>query len=165
MAIKTQGTELYILDPDDCVTVIEVGCVTAIDGISATRDQLESTCLDSLARTYEAGMATPGAMTFTINFDPSETTHNRVYELWRAGTKFEMALGYSDGIKDSNEQMDAPTAGSDCLFDLPDTRSFLVMHDSFISNVPQTWALNALVTANVSVQLSGFPELIRRTAS
>lgn len=164
MPLKTQGTQLFIIDPDNC-SVMEIACVTSIDGIAATRDQLESTCLDSAARTYEAGMATPGQMSFTINFDPSEASHNRVYELWQAGTKFEMALGYSDGILDSNGDMEAPIVDSDCLFDLPDSRTFLVMHDSFFANVPQTLALNALVTANVSVQLSGFPDIFRRTAS
>lgn len=158
MAIKTQGTNLYILDPDDCTTIIEVGCVTAIDGIEATRDQLDSTCLDSPARTFEPGLATPGQMTFTINFDPADLSHIDVYNLWKAGTKFEMAIGYSDGTE-------APTAGTGCLFNLPDTRSFLVLHDSFISNVPQSLALNALVNANVAVQLSGFPDLFRKTAS
>lgn len=151
MAIKTQGTQLYIIDPDDD-SLIEVGCMTAINGIEATRDQLETTCLNSDARTYESGMATPGAATFTINFDPSDDSHVRVYELWQSGEKFEMALGYSDGTA----VPDVDTAGE---FDLPTTRSFLVMHDSYIANVPQDLALNALVNANVSVQLSGFPDL------
>jgi len=165
MALKTQFSELYILDPDDCSTVITVGCVTSLDGIEATRDQLETTCLDSAARTYEAGMATPGQMTFTINFDPTDDSHVRVYELWQAGTKFEMALGLSDGDRDSSGAMEAPTADSNCLFDLPGTRSWIVMHNSFISNVPLSLALNALVSANVTVQLSDFPSLVQKSAS
>lgn len=165
MAIKTQGAELYILDPDDCTTVIEVGCVTSISGIEAARDQLESTCLDSPARTYEPGLPTPGQMTFTINFDPADSSHIRVYNLWKEGTKFELALGVGDGIKDSSGNQDPPLAGTNCLFNLPDTRSWIVMHQSFISNVPLDFALNALVVANVTVQLSDFPDLVYRTAT
>lgn len=165
MPIKTQGTNLYILDPDDCATVIPIGCVTAISGISATRDQLETTCLDSPARTYEAGLATPGQAQFTINFDPKDASHARVYELYKEGTKFELAIGYGDGIKDSNGDMDAPLAGTDCLFNLPDTRSWAVVHQVFFADVPQDLALNSLVTANVAVQLSGFVDIYPRTAT
>ncbi len=155
MPLKTQGTQLFIIDPDASggPAVLQIGCVTSIDGIEATRDQNESTCLDSEARTYEPGLATPGQATFGINFDPADASHIRVFELWQAGTKFEMALGYSDGT--------APPNGVDSagLFDLPTTRSWLVMHNAYFANVPQNLALNALVTANVAVQLSGFPDI------
>lgn len=158
MSLKTQGTHLYIIDPDATggPEVLQVGCVTSIDGIEATRDQLEKTCMESEAREYEPGMPTPGQMTFGINFDPADDSHVRIYELWRAGTKFEMALGYSDGTAAPSG---IDTAGQ---FELPTTRSWLVMHDSYFANVPQSLALNALVTANVAVQLSGFPDLIRK---
>ncbi len=140
------------------------GIHIAINGIAATRDQLDTTCLESPARTFEAGLASPGQMTFTINLDPADDTHLRIYELWQEGTKFEMAIGYSDGDKDSAGAMSAPGVDSNFLFDLPDDRSWLVMHDSFIANVPQDLALNALVTANVSVQLSGYPDLVAKAA-
>lgn len=155
MALKTQGTQLYIIDEGASggAEVLTVGCVISIDGIEATRDQLESTCLESEARTYEPGMPTPGQMTFGINFDPADSSHVRVYELWRSGVKFEMAMGYSDGTA-------TPTLDSSDMFNLPTTRSWLVFHDAYIANVPQTLALNALVNANVAVQLSGFPDLI-----
>ncbi|GAB3282652.1 hypothetical protein GCM10027347_59020 [Larkinella harenae] len=157
MALKTQGTHLYLIDPDAVggPDVLTIGCVTAVNGIEATREQLETTCLDSPARTYEAGLATPGQMTFTINFDPADESHVRIYELWKAGTKFEMALGYSDGTA-------VPTVDTNGMFDLPPTRSYLVFHDTYIANVPQDLALNALVTANVAVQLSGFPDLFKK---
>lgn len=159
MALKTQKTNLFLIDPDATggPEVLQVGCVISIDGIEATRDQLETTCMEGEARTYEPGMPTPGQMTFGINFDPSDDSHVRVYELWRSGTKFEMAIGYSDGTA-------SPSVDTDGLFDLPATRSWLVMHDSYIANVPQTLQLNALVNANVAVQLSGFPDLVRKSA-
>jgi hypothetical protein len=69
MAVKTQGTDLYFVDPYDN-SVTKVGCVTSITGINAARDQIEVTCLDSAARLYEAGLGAPGAATFGINFDP-----------------------------------------------------------------------------------------------
>lgn len=156
MAIKTQGTHIYIVDPDETEpVVITIQCVISASGLNAARDQLESTCLESEARTYEPGMPTPGQMSMTLNFDPSSSSHVRVYELWRAGTKFELAIGLSDGTA-------AADVDSDGMFDLPSTRTFFVSHDAYFADVPIDLALNALVTANVTLQLSGFPELFAK---
>lgn len=157
MALKTQGSNLYIIDPDATggPAVLEVGCVTSLTGISVARDQIDVTCLDSEARIFEPGMATPGTATFNINFDPEDETHIRLYDLWRSGAKFEMALGYSDG----SAAPDLDTAG---LFDLPTTRSWLVFHQVYLSNVPQDLALNSVVTSAVEVQLSGFPDFFKK---
>lgn len=157
--MKTQGTKLFFIDPSASggPEMVAIDCVTNADGAEAPRDQIESTCLENEARTYEPGMPTPGQLTLGLNFDPSTASHKRIYDLWRAGTKIEMALGYSDGT-------DVPDLDSDDLFDLPTTRSFLVFHDAYFANVPQSFALNALVTANVTVQLSGFPDLFVKEA-
>lgn len=150
MAIKTQGTELFVVDPDD-YSVIKVGCVTTINGVSAGRDQIETTCLDSAARTYVAGMATPGAATFGINFDPGDESHVRLHELYVEGVTLEWAIGLSDGTADM------ATASTDG-FTVPTTRSF-ILFDGFISDLPFDFSLNSVVSSSVSVQISGFPTL------
>ncbi len=71
--MKTQGTQMYTVDPVDN-SLIKIVCVTSIDGIDTTIEQLETTCLESTARTYEAGLATPGSATFGINTDPKDPT-------------------------------------------------------------------------------------------
>lgn len=147
MAVKTQGTELYFLDPDTDA-VVEVGCVTTITGLTAARDQIETTCLDSAARTYEAGMATPGAASFTINADPTDPSHVRLHELYVAGTKVDWALGWSDGTA-------APTVDSNGLV-LPATRSW-INFNGYVSDFPFDFGLNAVVASNISVQVSDFP--------
>ena len=124
--------------------------MTAISGITAARDQIETTCLSSAARTYESGLATPGTAQFTINFDPSDASHVLLHELYVAGTTLEWAVGWSDGVA-------APTALAGA-FVLPSTRSF-VQFDGFPSDVPFDFSLNAVVTSTISVQLSGFPVL------
>lgn len=149
MAIKTQGTQLFFIDPED-FSVVTVGCVTSITGLTAARDQIETTCLDSAARTYEAGMATPGAAQFSINFDTSDASHNRLHELYVAGTKVDWALGWSDGTA-------APTSDS-TAFTLPTTRSWIEFN-GYISDLPFDFALNTVVTSNVAIQVSDFPVL------
>lgn len=148
MAIKTQGTQLYAIDPYDD-SLITVGCVTTITGITAARDQIETTCLDSTARTYVSGMATPGTAQFTVNFDPDDATHVRIHELYVSGDTLDWAIGWSDGTA-------APTINSSGAFVLPTSRTWIAF-DGFITDLPFDFALNTVVTSNVSVQVSGFP--------
>jgi hypothetical protein len=151
---------LYVIVPADesnPAELLRIGCVTNLTGVSASRDQIETTCLESLARTYEAGMPTPGTATFTVNFDPEDATHLAVHQLFRSGDKVDWAIGWSDGTT-------APTLGSDDVFDLPETRSW-ILFNGFVSDVPFDFALNTVVTSNISIQVSDFPEIFPRTES
>lgn len=154
MASKTQGVMLYTIDPADD-SILIVGCVTSIDGIDTTLDQIETTCLDSEARTYVAGMATPGAASFGINFDPSDASHVRLHELKVAGTTLPWAVGFSDGT-------DPPTVDTAGEFALPATRSWITF-DGFMNSYPFSFALNAVVTSTVGIQISGEPTVIPKT--
>ena len=154
MSIKTQGSMLYTIDPAND-SVLIVGCVTSIDGIDTTLDQLETTCLESPARTYVAGLATPGAATFTINFDPADASHVRLHELKVAGTTLEWAIGFSDGTA-------PPTVDSNANLTLPATRSW-ISFDGFMNSYPFSFALNAVVTSTVGIQISGEPVVTPKT--
>lgn len=150
MAIKTQGTYLYTIDPDD-ESLITVACVTSIDGIDTTNEQIETTCLESLARTYLAGLATPGTASFGINFDTSESTHTRIHQLKVAGTTLTWAIGFSDGTA-------APTVDSGGTFDLATSRSW-IRFEGFMTSFPFSFAQNAVVQSTVGIQVSGEPEV------
>lgn len=152
MAIKTQGTQLYIIDPDATggPEVLVIECATSIDGVGGSREQIETTCLEDIARTYEAGLVTPESVTVNINADPTSPSHVRLHELYVAGAKFDMAIAWGDGTA-------APTLDTAGDFDLPDTRSFIVASDTYVSNFPFNFALNSVVTSAVTFQLSGFP--------
>lgn len=155
--MKTQGTELYAIDPADG-SVIVVGCPTSIDGIDTTLDQIETTCLNSLARTYEAGMPTPGAASFGINVDPQDDSHIRLHQLKTAGTTLEWAVGWSDdtGVPPTT------TTDSDGLYvwdTLPTTRSWITFQ-GFMNSFPFAFALNAVVQSTVGIQISGDPQLV-----
>lgn len=155
MAQKTQGTQLYTIDPQNHA-VLEVGCVISIDGIDTTIDQLETTCLASAARTYTAGLATPGSASFGINFDPKDASHVRLHQLKVAGTTLHWAIGFGDGVA-------APTVGTDDGFHLPTTRSWIAF-DGFMNSYPFTFALNAVVTSTVGIQVSGEPEVFKKSS-
>lgn len=158
MAVKTQFTDLYFLDPDDD-SVVEVGCVTSLTGLTATRDQIETTCLNSEGRTYEAGRPTPGTASFTINFGPDDASHVRLHELYRAGTKVDWALGWGDYDAPRGPGLGPePTVDSNGELTVPAGRTWIVFN-GYVSDLPFDFALNAVVTSNVSVQVSDLPIL------
>lgn len=150
MALKTQGSELWFLDPENNQAV-KVGCVQTLTGITAARDQIEVTCLDSEGREYEPGMPTPGAAQFTISFDPADASHVRLHELYKEGTKVDWALGFSDGTA-------VPDVDSNG-FDLSESRSWITFN-AYISDLPFDFAINTVVTSNLSLQISGFPDVV-----
>lgn len=151
MAKATKGTVLYVVDPADD-SVLIVGCTTNIDGIDTTIEQNETTCLSDLARTYEAGMATPGAATFTINFDPADDSHVRLHQLKVAGTTLKWAVGIGPGA--------APTVvDSNGNFNLPTSRPWITF-EGFMNSYPFSFPLGGLITSNVGVQVSGEPVVI-----
>lgn len=160
MTIKSQGTDLYTIDPDTGA-LLDVGCITSIDGIDTAIDQIETTCLNDLSRTYEAGLATPGAATFGLQFDPADVNHIRLHQLKTAGVTLQWAIGFSDGTA-------APTVGTDSAGDdefvLPPTRSWLTF-EGYMNSYPFTFGLNTMVTSTVGIQVSGEPVLLAKSTS
>ena len=146
MSVKTQGTDLYAIDPADG-SLISVGCITSIDGIDTAIEQIETTCLSDTARTYVAGQGTPGTATFGINTDPKDNTHVRLLEIKQDGLTMLWAVGWSDGTS-------PPTVDTDDTFILPSTRSWLTF-SGFINAFPFSFQGNSVVQSNVGIQVSG----------
>lgn len=153
--MKAQGTDLYAIDPDNGALIV-VGCPTAIEGIDTNIDQLETSCLSSSARTYVAGLATPGSASFTINMDPKDASHVRLHQLKIAGKVIKWAIGMEESAVDPTVLTDTDGNYS---FDTPTTRSWLLF-DGFMNSYSFSFALNALVTSQVGIQVSGEPQLI-----
>lgn len=160
MALRTQGTQLYTIDPESGA-VIEVGCVTNIDGIDTTVEQVEITCLAEQVREYMAGLATPGAASFGINFDPSDQTHTRLHALKVAGTTLPWAVGFSDGTADPTATLDSD---NEYVFVVDDNRSWIVF-EGFMNSFPFSFQQNAAVTSTVGIQVSGEPAVIPASSS
>lgn len=152
MSVKTQGTQLFIKDDEGSAgaEILTVQCAISIDGIGGAREQIEVTCLEDIARAYEAGLITPGTMTVTIQADSRNESHVRLHELYVAGVKFDAAIGWGNGTS-------IPTIGSDGEMDFPDTRDFIAMYQTYVSDFPFNFELNAVVTSAVTFQLSGLP--------
>lgn len=157
--MRTAGVELYAIDPDDC-SVFQIGCPTSISGLDSTVEQLETTCLESTARTYEAGLATPGTATFTLSLNPQDPSHIRLLELKAAGTSTNFVIGFPDGT--DTDPTGAPDTTGGCEFTLPTNRTWLSF-DGFVNSYAFDFSLNALITATVGIQVSGDPVLTPAT--
>lgn len=99
MAIKTQGTQVYFIDPADD-SVVEVGCVTNFNPGGAPFDEIDTTCLTATDKTYLAGLRSPTDATIELNADPTDASHIRMWALFLAGTTLEWVAGWSDGTTD-----------------------------------------------------------------
>jgi hypothetical protein len=158
--MRTAGVTLWFIDPDDSCTAMQVGCPTSITGLDSTIEQIETTCLDSTARTYEAGLATPGTASFTLSLDPQDPSHVRLLELKAAGENLQWAIGFP-------ESQAVPVGGTDttgeCYWDdLPGSRTW-VTFEGFVNSYAFDFSLNAVIAATVGVQVSGDPVMIPAT--
>lgn len=166
MAVKTQGTELYAMDPDTG-EVFDVGCITSIEGIDTTIDQVETTCLNALVRTYEAGLATPGTASFAINTDDRDVNHVKLHQYKTAGKTLHWAIGWREENANGETVLPgtAPTSvtdsSGDYIFSLPDARAWIVF-EGFMNSFPFSFAQNSVVTSSIGIQVSGEPQFIPR---
>ena len=148
--IKSQRTKLYFVDPTDDALVV-VGCPTSISGLDSTNEQVEVTCLGDTDRQYESGLSTPSTVTFTIQFDATDESHLRLKELHESGAKVSWAIGF--GINGGDLTVD-PEVDSDGSLSNPGGRSFLFFR-GFVSSFSFDFALNAMVTSSLTIQMSG----------
>src|SRR5690606_28139604 len=127
------------------------------DGIDTSVEQIETTCISDTARTYEAGLATPGTASFGINTDPSDPSHVRLHELKTAGATLKWAVGWSEAPDV------APTTAQDSdgeyVFVTDPTRSW-ILFEGFMNSFPFSFALNSVVQSTVGIQVSGEPVLV-----
>ena len=150
MSLNAQGTQLYFLDPDSSnLDIIEVDCLTSLDGLSSPLGEEDTTCLSDLGSTVEPTVFQAGSMTFTVRFDPAVESHVRLYELYRTKRKLKWAVGMSDGL-------DIVPTGVDSAGDitLPTTRSWLTV-TGYIQEFPWTFAIGTRVTNNLTIRTDG----------
>lgn len=147
MSIKTQGTQIYFIDPADD-SVVKVGCPTGADISGRSKEDIDDTCLEADDRTFKAGLRNPGSFAMPINIDPADATHVRLIELDESGDSLKWAVGLSDG-KDI-----PPTVNSVGEFVLPTTRSWRDF-EGYIQEFSESYSANSVITAQLAIKISG----------
>ena len=144
MAIKTQGTELFV--KTDANTFTKIGKVTGVTGTGGQKDQIDVSDLDSTDHEYLAGLGNPAAASVQMNFDPSDATHQALETMYQDGTEEIFVIGLSDGTA-------PPTVVSDVIT-LPTSRTF-IQFSGYIADYPADLNLNDAARSTMQVQRTG----------
>lgn len=163
MAILTQGTQIFVLAPKvgtpAVLEVLEIECATAFTPGGNPADQIEVTCLSDKVRRYLRGLRTPGQASLTVNADPRNESHTRLYDLSEDDSVEDLAfvVAWADGTE-------VPTvAASGDEFELPDSRTWFAFRGN-VSDFPFDFAANTVVTTAATIQRSGGSAWIRKVA-
>lgn len=148
MSKLTQGTQIYVIDPDTNA-LVEIECATSFNPGGNPADQLDDTCLSDTTASFRPGLRKPTAATLTVNADPTNSSHIKLHQ-WSQrdpSPTLSFVVGWSDGTAD-------PTVDTAGHFNLPTTRTWYSF-SGYVADFPFDFGLNALVTSQVSIQRSG----------
>ncbi len=150
-SVKTQGTELYFVDPGDDPTpaplLAKMNCPTGITGLGGARDQIDDTCLDANDRTYESGLGNPGQISVPYVLKPGMASHQRIFALKESGHTLKWIICLSDNTTQ-------PTLGADGEI-VPPTDRTSFMFDGNIADNNIDIATNEVVRGTLTIQRSG----------
>lgn len=149
--VRTQGTEVFFVDnsvtssqPD----LIKLACPTGVQGLGGAKDQIETTCLDTIGdKEYAGGLGNPGVVTIPFNLIPREFSHQVLFELKRTGIDLQWIACLSEGTEQ-------PTVDSDGTITPPAGRSSFGFQ-GYIADVNIDVATNEIVRGTLTVQRSG----------
>lgn len=149
MAMKTQGTSLFMLAPA-ATAITKIGGITGFNPGGAPADQMETTTLEDNDKTSMKGLRTPGQATGTVQADPRKAEHVELYELSQddGDENCQFFLGWSDGT--AVPTLDEATGE----VTLPTTRTWFIF-DGYVADFPMDFQGNTVVTTQLAIQRSG----------
>lgn len=163
MAVKTQGTMVYVIAPttgDPTVNeVLEIACPTGMQLGSDTRSDIQTTCLSATeSETSVAGLSKPGSASMPLDADPAKPSHVRLKALEESGAKLLWAVGWADGTG-------VPTLAVDGInfATLSTSRSWSIF-SGYVSDFPFDIGLNSVVKSAVTIQRTSKVKWIPKTA-
>lgn len=158
MSILTQGTHVFFIDPADD-SVVQVRGATAFNPGGAPSDQIETTALEDFDRKYKKGMRTPGQASLTVQADPNQESHVRMHELSESNDQTQQTVKWVVGWSDGDAP---PTVSVEGEWTLPTTRTWYKF-EGYISDFPFDFALNTVVTTQVSIQRTGGSAWVKKS--
>jgi hypothetical protein len=149
--VRSQGSELFFIDTVNFSTgtIVKLVCPTGIQGLGGPRDQIETTCLDTIGdKTYAAGLGNTGQITVPFNMIPRDASHQGLFALKESGE----VLDWMIGLSESTEQPGALDSNGD--FEPFSTRT-AIKFDGYVSDVNLDIATNDIVKGTLLIQRSG----------
>lgn len=149
--VRTQGTELYVIDASVTSSeeeLYKMACPTGITGLGGPRDQIEDTCLDTTdEKTFQAGLGNPGQVTVPFNMIPRNGSHQALFGWKQAGAVMKWLVCLS-------ESATQPTVDTDGNFGKPNDRT-TIEFSAFVADVNIDIATNEIVKGTLLLQRSG----------
>lgn len=148
--VVTQGSELFVVETASASdpVITKFVCPTGISGLGGPKDELETTCLDTVGdKTYVPGLGSPGDISVSFNFIPRSGSHQFLLTLKELGTVLKWIVCLS-------ESGDDPTMDTDLEFVAPSTRTSF-RFDAFIKDVNLDVATNTIVKGTMVLKRSG----------
>lgn len=154
--LKTQGTELYVLDSTiSPPAVLKIAKLTNIDGLGGSASDIDITNFDSTAKEYLVGLQDNGTANFGLNLDPQDSSH-----VWlktnAGGNRFQWAIGCSEdaGVP--------PTSPGGSVFVLGTSRTWFTFEAS-VQQAQIAFATDDAVRVQGSLRVSGSITMVPAT--
>ena len=147
MSIKTQGTQLYIVDTTGTEdTLIKFDCPTGITGLgSGGQDEIETTCLDAETKSFVLGLKDGGEVSVPFIYDDTNSSHRKLFAL--VGENTEVCVCLSNGTN-------PPTLNSSGVIVQPASRTS-IKFNAAIKQPPLDFATNEVVRGTMPLRVSG----------
>ncbi|WP_284084797.1 phage tail tube protein [Acinetobacter nosocomialis] len=110
--VKTQGTQLFTVIDGQVVRFV---CTKKIGFGQDSFGKIDVTCLDAETKEYMRGMRDPGEGAIDIDYDDTNTSHDKLADIAEAGEKLDWYVG-------SGHSKTPPTYDATTGIDLPEDR-------------------------------------------
>jgi hypothetical protein len=143
--LKTQGTELFLLDDTDSGNEVrKIGQVTGFSGVGGEAGEIDVTDFDSTAMEYLAALKDNGSISMNVNWDPQDESHQTLDALVGGDNK-RFVIACSEGDTDVTYTSD---------FTLPTDRTTLDFNAG-VRSFQKDFSANDVVRGTVSLRISG----------
>jgi predicted secreted protein len=96
MSISTQGCTIRYSDMASPEVWADIVCITSISGPDGQRQEIDKTCLDSVAREFEMGIRNEGSVQFDVIYDGDEASHTTLYDDFQSASQRNYRLVLDD---------------------------------------------------------------------
>jgi hypothetical protein len=159
--VKTQGTELFVIDASVTSSeeeMYKIACPTGISGLGGARDQIEQTCLDTTGdKEFAAGLGNPGQVSVPFNLIPRNNSHQFLFAWKEAGVNMKWLVCLS-------ESATQPSVDTDGEFVKPTDRTTIAF-TAYVADVNIDLATNEIVRGTLTLQRSGSVTFVGYTPS
>lgn len=152
MALKTQGSELYFIDPNASdFPVVRLECPTGITGFGGQADQIDTTCLEDINSRSEPGIFRSGPVTVPFVLRGASEVHAG-QEAMIALRDSRLTTGWFAGLSDGTA---LPTKDSDnANLVRPSGRSGFTFR-GYVSDLTFDIGGNEVVRGTLLIQMDG----------